>query len=373
MDMTHKPSEEVLLSPSQALAVATPTEMSTMLAYAKALSDANLLPRSYQKNPANVLWAVEYARTLNLTPIAAMAGVHVIDGKPSASSALISALVRRAGHKLRVTGDSKSATATIVRSDDPEFTFSVTWTFQMAKDAGLTGKAVWKAYPDAMLKARAITAVARDACQEALFGLLYTPEELGATVDGDGNPILSTQGEVIVGEVEEAPAEGTITILPEVITSLVEKIIKEPLGQLREVGLEVNRLACWGHRTSELAGSPTVREVFVNRLGDDLSQAEVKATPTEIWSLIKGFGLTQETFTFADGNEDVTVILGEYCIERGKSLPKELAEPAATFEPVSENARQLQTAAAESWGDDARAVLTEAGLAVDEVVEGVVV
>ena len=37
-----------------------------------------------------------------------------------------------------------------------------------------------------MLKSRAITQCARDACEEALFGLHYTPEELGAEVDEDG-------------------------------------------------------------------------------------------------------------------------------------------------------------------------------------------
>ena len=37
-----------------------------------------------------------------------------------------------------------------------------------------------------MLKSRAITQCARDACEEVLFGLHYTPEELGANVDEDG-------------------------------------------------------------------------------------------------------------------------------------------------------------------------------------------
>ena len=38
-----------------------------------------------------------------------------------------------------------------------------------------------------MLKARAITEVSRDACSEALFGVIYTAEELGAEhVDEDG-------------------------------------------------------------------------------------------------------------------------------------------------------------------------------------------
>ncbi|HEV8197644.1 MAG TPA: hypothetical protein VGP87_13445, partial [Gemmatimonadales bacterium] len=43
-------------------------------------------------------------------------------------------------------------------------------------------------YPAAMLKARAISEVARDACQEVLLGIAYTPAELGA--DDDGGEII---------------------------------------------------------------------------------------------------------------------------------------------------------------------------------------
>ena len=50
-----------------------------------------------------------------------------------------------------------------------------------------------------MLKARAITQCARDACEEALFGLHYTPEELGAEVDEDG---------VVVEETPRPPVNG---------------------------------------------------------------------------------------------------------------------------------------------------------------------
>lgn len=310
---------------SQALAVATPTEMDSMLRFAKVLADGDLLPRSYQKKPSNILWAMEYARTLNITPIAAMAGVHVIDGKPTASSALISALVRRAGHKLRITGNATSATATIVRADDPDFTFTATWDLDRAKTAGLTGKAVWKSYPAAMLKARAITEVARDACQEALFGLLYTPEELGATVDADGNPIVSSKGDVVMGEVED-PAED-LTVLPEMITGWTTAFVEKPLPELINVGLDVNRWQGWD-RVSELAGNPTVRQVLVNRLGEELVAAEVKAQARDVFSLIKGFGLATETFTYTDGNEDTSVLLGEFCKARGTALPETLPVPA---------------------------------------------
>lgn len=163
------------------------------VSYARELANSGLLPAAYRRNPANVLYAIEYGDMLGLSPMAAITGVHVIEGKPSASAGLISALVRRAGHKLRVRGDSRSATCTIIRADDPDYAFEVTWTLKRnadgnpsAEEAGLLGKQVWKQYGASMLKARAITQCARDACEEALFGLHYTPEELGAEVDGEG-------------------------------------------------------------------------------------------------------------------------------------------------------------------------------------------
>jgi hypothetical protein len=167
------------------------------LTYARALSDSGLLPAAYRGKPANVLFAVEFGEMLGLAPMAAITGVHIIEGRPSASAALISALVRRAGHRLRVSGDDKSATAVVVRSDDPGFEFKSTWTIERAKQAGLVNKDVWKKYPAAMLKARAVTEAARDACEEALSGMHYTPEELGASVDEDGNPTGSTTVEQV--------------------------------------------------------------------------------------------------------------------------------------------------------------------------------
>lgn len=180
---------EVAIRSPQGMASGIPAK----LQYAHELANSGLLPAAYRRNPANVLWAVEYGEMLGLPPMAAMTGVHVIEGKPTASAGLISGLVRQAGHKLRVWGTSKSATCEIVRSDDPEHTFSVTWTLRKqpgdnpsAEEAGLLGKSVWKQYAASMLKARAITQCARDACEEVLYGLHYTAEELGADVDEDG-------------------------------------------------------------------------------------------------------------------------------------------------------------------------------------------
>lgn len=181
-------------TPGTAVAVRSGLSLQDKLRYAEKLSDAGMLPAQYRKQPANVLYAVEYGEMLGLGAMAAITGIHVIEGKPTASAGLIGGLVRSAGHKLRVSFDRQTMTAkaVIVRADDPDFEFVSEWSLDRAKAADLTSKKVWRQYPDAMLKARAITEVARDACEDVLFGLHYTPEELGAEVDAEGEPIRVT-------------------------------------------------------------------------------------------------------------------------------------------------------------------------------------
>lgn len=163
---------------------ASDRDLTASVDYARKLSASDLLPKNYQGKPQNVLLAVEYGRSIGLDPVTAIQMTHVVSGKPTASAQLVGALVRRAGHKLRVRGDATTATCKIIRADDPEFTFEVTWTLDRAKAAGLlSSNPTWGKYPQAMLKARAITECARDACPEVLAGIQYTAEEVGGPVE----------------------------------------------------------------------------------------------------------------------------------------------------------------------------------------------
>ena len=159
--------------------------------YANTVCRGSLVPRAYQGQPANVLIAIDFGRSMGLSPAESLYRITVINGKPTASAELIAANVRRAGHRLRIRKDAVALAVTveIVRADDPDYTFSSTWTMDRAKQACLTGKDNWKHYPLAMLTARAITECARDACPEALYGVVYTGEEMGAArTDEQGAP-----------------------------------------------------------------------------------------------------------------------------------------------------------------------------------------
>ena len=170
--------------------------------YIARLAPSTILPTAYRGNAANAFVAAETGAALGLEPLQALASIAVINGRATLSSDLMAAVIRRAGHTLRIVENSpESVTATLIRADDKTFKFEVTWDKDKATKAGLWGqRGPWSQYPTQMLRARAITEVARQGASEALMGMIYSPEDFGATI--------TDTGEVLEAEiVDEAPAK----------------------------------------------------------------------------------------------------------------------------------------------------------------------
>nr|DAX69290.1 MAG TPA: RecT protein [Caudoviricetes sp.] len=168
--------------------------------YIARLAPSTILPTAYRGNAANAFVAAETGAALGLEPLQALASIAVINGRATLSSDLMAAVIRRAGHTLRIVENSpESVTATLIRADDKTFKFEVTWDKDKATKAGLWGqRGPWSQYPTQMLRARAITEVARQGASEALMGMIYSPEDFGATI--------TDTGEVLEAEVvDEAP------------------------------------------------------------------------------------------------------------------------------------------------------------------------
>ncbi len=162
------------------------TPLTDVMDYARAVSSASMLPDNYRGKPADIMLAVGLGQSMGLSPAESLYRISVIKGKPTASAELIAANVRKAGHKLRVIGDDSTCTASVVRADDPEFTFEITRDMAWAKQMGLATNDNYRKQPGTMLAWRAITAVARLACPEALYGVSYTPDEMMETTPRTG-------------------------------------------------------------------------------------------------------------------------------------------------------------------------------------------
>lgn len=179
--------------------------LQAQLQYAQTISQAGIVPASYKGRPADVLIAMGLGQSMGLSPAESLYRINVINGKPTMSAELVAAQVRKAGHKLRIRKDAAnlSVTVEIVRADDPEFPFRVTRDRAWAEQMGLAGKDNYKRQPLTMLTWRAITACAREACPEALYGVAYTPDEM--SIDAVSTPAEPVQdGEVArAGKVAE--------------------------------------------------------------------------------------------------------------------------------------------------------------------------
>lgn len=142
-----------------------------------------LVPYQMRGNTGDMYLLMQIAKHLNVPLITALRGLSFIgdkDVKPAMTAQLMSALVRNAGHTLREQWDAETntATATLIRKDDPSFEHVAVWDEEKARVAGLwESTPTWVQYPKAMLTARAMSEVCRHAASEVLLGFSYVPEE----------------------------------------------------------------------------------------------------------------------------------------------------------------------------------------------------
>jgi len=116
---------------------------------------------------------------LGLAPAQSLRGIQVIQGRPSPSADTMAAVCQARPDVCKyfrlVSSDTSQATYETWRVGHPD-PVPMTYTIAQAKQAGLAGKDIWKAYPEAMLRARCISALTKAVYQDLILGL-YTPEE----------------------------------------------------------------------------------------------------------------------------------------------------------------------------------------------------
>lgn len=151
------------------------------------------------QSKAQAIVKVMAGAELGLPPFASMTGIHIIQGKPVLGANVLATLVKndpRYDFQIEQATDTECAlnwfeSGSVGRNDRPVGQSS--FTIEEAKKAGLTGKDNWKKYPSDMLFARAISRGARRFAPGIFGGSpVYTPDEMGADVDEEGNVIVDS-------------------------------------------------------------------------------------------------------------------------------------------------------------------------------------
>lgn len=269
----------------------TELEWKFMVSWGTQAIRSGMLPAGI-KSPEAAAIVILKGRELGLPFMTSVAHIHVINGKPSMSAELLQGLARKNLPGLVINilkSDSKIAEIEFIRPEKGSKAFVQSFTMDEAIAAKLNSKDVWKSYPAAMLWSRCVSAGLRKVCPEALMGISYTPEELGAEVDRDGNVIETTSREIL--ETKDAPI---IPITPKPISPKPEidpdiaakkaegqkiKLLREELHLTHEEVLaDVHRLfKKEGFTSLTLAEMIEVREVLQEEL--DLRKNEKTVDP----------------------------------------------------------------------------------------------
>lgn len=152
---------------------------------AHGIASTDFVPSGVRGRPGAVAAAILYGHELGLGPMVSLAGIDIVDGRPQPSAEMMRSLILRRGHRLLVTEASGTRATVVGRRVDTGDSLTITWTKDMAEQAGLAGKDNWRKYPRAMLVARASADVARMLFPDVIGGLTL-PD------DGDGVPLDAT-------------------------------------------------------------------------------------------------------------------------------------------------------------------------------------
>lgn len=165
------------------------------------LCKSGLIPQGLN-TPEKVFVALQWGHELGLSPMVAVNNVSVINGKPTLSADIMSAVVKRSpeygGIKWIEMSDTKAECeiTRILPNGEKEVQRSC-FTMDDAVKAGLAGRDVWKKYPRRMLKHRCLSYGLKDVFPDLLAGL-YDPEEMESVQQ-------TTTTERNITPVEDAP------------------------------------------------------------------------------------------------------------------------------------------------------------------------
>jgi len=159
---------------------------------AKAMAGSGFFADTRQASQAIV--KILAAREIGLGPFAGMTGVNIIQGKPAFGANIMAACVKKSGrYNYRVTEMTEKACSIefMERLGGKWIAVGIsTFTIEDARKAGTKNL---DKFPRNMLFARAMSNGVKWFCPDVMNGsTVYTPEELGADVDEDGN-IVSIQ------------------------------------------------------------------------------------------------------------------------------------------------------------------------------------
>ena len=162
----------------------------------QALAPIMQASRMFNVTPEQAAVVMLTGHELGIGMAASFQFVHVVEGKPSISPKCMMALIHASGEvdvKIARLPEDKGQPLIgyecWMRRRRSGFEHTTRFTLEDAKRAGLVKpRSAWESYPENLCMWRAIGFAADVVCPD-LGGGMYRPEELGAIVDSEGEPV----------------------------------------------------------------------------------------------------------------------------------------------------------------------------------------
>jgi hypothetical protein len=143
---------------------------------------------------------------LGISPMQALDGIQVIQGKTTVSPQLMLAMINRSGQLEDMKIDSDAKICTVMMKRVGRSPHTETFSIENAKAMGLADKDNYRKQPAVMLKWRAVSACARVVFPDVIQGM-YTPEEMGAEVSEDASGELVIETPILDANFKKAESD----------------------------------------------------------------------------------------------------------------------------------------------------------------------
>lgn len=190
--------------------IPTRDELVVLTDLARTLHGTGMFPRALD-TPGKLMAVLLRGRELNLGPMAALAGIHVVEGKAALSAEMMLAIVRRAGHRVDFIETTDRRCTVKGHRGDQVLESTYTWedAARFRKKEGdrwmpATETFNYRGHPAAMLRARAVSALCR---------MLYSDVTLGLVTPDEAEEIAAHEAQDV--EVREAKVRDVTPVQPQ--------------------------------------------------------------------------------------------------------------------------------------------------------------
>lgn len=155
------------------------------------IANTDFVPEAYRRNPAAIAACILFGAEIGLPPMQSLSKIDIVKGRPAPRAEIARAKALAAGHEFWVDESTNTRVTVCGKRRGSTHQFTVTWTMDDAKKAGIAGNPSYAKYPRQMLLARASAELVRQMCPEVLGGITVFAEEAEA-LDADPVDITPT-------------------------------------------------------------------------------------------------------------------------------------------------------------------------------------